>query len=636
MPFSPATRSTARRHPAAAAPDVAPVRRVPRCVACWGCSHSRWLLSGSGAGHRGTNPQTLRHTGTARTSPETDEVRSQLAFDDGEHLSGAGRSRTPRRWGALSRQQRSSAPAVHAVSAATCSGWRHLGRLDGHLVVADVLLPDLSADSLWSWSWWPPSAACSAWSSVRSWWRRPPGSAGRGRPAGTPRAGRGHLPRHARGPRDQHHVHGRRAGELDHRRRRHPGRLRRLGRHRRRAHQRARPALADPCGRAGRGGRRGVRPARRRPFPVLRWAVQSGGVPTIRRWLSSGDYQLSEWTPQLPCTTPASQLGILHGTVLGSRRSGGSTGSSGGCWSPTGRRTPRSWRTGPATGAACSPRTACRSPIFSGDASRSMLTMSRLGAARRSPETRRAMAWFLATPSGFARSPTRTVAEVVKERWQARQQDLQRSSRGGRLDLRAPPCGQQRPPPRPQHRPGGRRDAARHQGRLRRLRGLRRDRPPRRHVPARVAGRPRRARPRARAARADRRAGGPPLPHRRPLRPRPVPGPAVRGPTTGRTCPRSVPVSRRRRSAPTRRRSRGGAAPGLSSRTWAPGGRGARGRPRRARMRRRLGSGHAQPTHEEDVVVLGSGQPRAPLRARPGPADPGRPGAALAAAAARA
>ena len=26
---------------------------------------------------------------------------------------------------------------------------------------------------------------------------------------------------------------------------------------------------------------------------------------------------LREWTAQLPCTTPASQLGILHGTVAG-------------------------------------------------------------------------------------------------------------------------------------------------------------------------------------------------------------------------------------------------------------------------------------------------------------------------------
>ena len=45
------------------------------------------------------------------------------------------------------------------------------------------------------------------------------------------------------------------------------------------------------------------------PYPVLRWAVQAGGVPTIRRWLVSGDYVLREWTPQLPCTTPARRDG---------------------------------------------------------------------------------------------------------------------------------------------------------------------------------------------------------------------------------------------------------------------------------------------------------------------------------------
>src|SRR4051794_5561731 len=52
-------------------------------------------------------------------------------------------------------------------------------------------------------------------------------------------------------------------------------------------------------------------------FPVLQWAIQAGGVPTLRRWITSGDYLLREWRAQLPCTTPASQLGILHGTVDG-------------------------------------------------------------------------------------------------------------------------------------------------------------------------------------------------------------------------------------------------------------------------------------------------------------------------------
>ena len=60
-------------------------------------------------------------------------------------------------------------------------------------------------------------------------------------------------------------------------------------------------------------------------FPVLRWAIQAGGVPTMRRWVTSGDYVLQEWTAQLPCTTPASQLGILLARWRGFRPFAGTT-----------------------------------------------------------------------------------------------------------------------------------------------------------------------------------------------------------------------------------------------------------------------------------------------------------------------
>ena len=77
------------------------------------------------------------------------------------------------------------------------------------------------------------------------------------------------------------------------------------------------------------------------PFPVLQWAVRSGAVPNIRRWLTSANYVFREWTPQLPCTTPASHFGILHGTSDGVPAfRGGSTARSTGCSSPTVRPTP--------------------------------------------------------------------------------------------------------------------------------------------------------------------------------------------------------------------------------------------------------------------------------------------------------
>jgi hypothetical protein len=54
-----------------------------------------------------------------------------------------------------------------------------------------------------------------------------------------------------------------------------------------------------------------------------------------------------------------------------------------------------------------------------------MLTMSRLGAARGSAAARHTFAWFLTDPNGFTRAVVRTVAAIMKERWQAaRQQRL--------------------------------------------------------------------------------------------------------------------------------------------------------------------------------------------------------------------
>jgi hypothetical protein len=158
-------------------------------------------------------------------------------------------------------------------------------------------------------------------------------------------------------------------------------------------------------------------------FPVLRWAIQAGGVPTLRRWVTSGDYVLREWTAQLPCTTPASQLGILHGTIAGV---------------PAFRWYDRELgrvliANRPGDAAVIEQRATtgrglladgglALGNLFTGDAPRAILTMSRLGAGRGSPAARRTFAWFLANPHGFTRSLIRTVAEVMKERWQAARQ----------------------------------------------------------------------------------------------------------------------------------------------------------------------------------------------------------------------
>jgi hypothetical protein len=159
------------------------------------------------------------------------------------------------------------------------------------------------------------------------------------------------------------------------------------------------------------------------PFPVLQWAVQSGAVPTIRGWLASGKYVARPWTPQLPCTTPASQLGILHGTVEGipafrwyDRELGRVLVAN----RPADARVIEE-RASNGSGLLHDGGVSI-SNLFTGDAPRSLMSMSRVEAQRGSTQTRRTFAWFLASPSGFMRSLTRTVAEIVKERWQARRQ----------------------------------------------------------------------------------------------------------------------------------------------------------------------------------------------------------------------
>ena len=52
-------------------------------------------------------------------------------------------------------------------------------------------------------------------------------------------------------------------------------------------------------------------------FPVMQWVLQSGTMPTLRRWLDNGSHAVHEWIVQVPCTTPASQQAILQGSADG-------------------------------------------------------------------------------------------------------------------------------------------------------------------------------------------------------------------------------------------------------------------------------------------------------------------------------
>jgi uncharacterized membrane protein YvlD (DUF360 family) len=177
--------------------------------------------------------------------------------------------------------------------------------------------------------------------------------------------------------------------------------------------------------------------------PLLRWAIQTGNLPNIGRWLRVRSHRLSAWHTGLPATTPAAQAGILHGDV----------------------------RTVPAfrwyekqTGrlmVANRPRDAAEiehrlsdgqgllryggvsiSNVFSGDAPATLFTISRATLPGRSS---RGYAEFMTSPYGFARAIVLGLGRVLKELHQARAQRLRdvrpRVSRSGAFLVLRPLAG---------------------------------------------------------------------------------------------------------------------------------------------------------------------------------------------------
>jgi uncharacterized membrane protein YvlD (DUF360 family) len=159
------------------------------------------------------------------------------------------------------------------------------------------------------------------------------------------------------------------------------------------------------------------------PFPVLRWKLLAATLPTMGRWIREGGYRLVEWTPVLPPTTPASQLGILHGRIEGvpafrwyDRALGRVLVSNRAADAAEIERRASDGRGLLADGGVSI------SNLFSGDAARSVLTMSKIELARGSADARRRAAWYLARPDGFAGSLAGAVAEIARERFESRRQ----------------------------------------------------------------------------------------------------------------------------------------------------------------------------------------------------------------------
>jgi hypothetical protein len=143
-------------------------------------------------------------------------------------------------------------------------------------------------------------------------------------------------------------------------------------------------------------------------------------MPTLRRWVDSGTHVAHEWTVQMPCTTPASQQAILQGTAAGvpafrwyDRELGRVLVSN----RPKDAAIIES-RVSTGRGLLADDGVSI-SNLFTGDAPKAAMTMSRMEVSRGTRRTRTVVARFLLRPDGLFRSLTRTFAEITRERFQA-------------------------------------------------------------------------------------------------------------------------------------------------------------------------------------------------------------------------
>ena len=179
---------------------------------------------------------------------------------------------------------------------------------------------------------------------------------------------------------------------------------------------------------------------------VLEFAVRTGLMPTLARWLRRGSHRVVPWECALPSQTSASQAGLLYGDnfdipafrwyekdarrLMVSNRPADAAEIS--------RRLSRGR-------GLLSPEGSSVSNLLSGDAERSALTISALGVPeRRGLRSADVLAYFL-DPYTVSRALLMSVWEILVELWQAHRaqvRDVQpRIDRGGAFPvLRAVAC----------------------------------------------------------------------------------------------------------------------------------------------------------------------------------------------------
>ena len=159
--------------------------------------------------------------------------------------------------------------------------------------------------------------------------------------------------------------------------------------------------------------------------PILRNAIRVGLTPRMARWVRSGRYRLVEWECAPPSQTSASQAGLLHGNNDGipafrwyEKDAGRLMVSNHPADAAEVERRLSNGR------GLLSPGGTSIGNLFSGDAPRSLFTMSRMTGVRGAVDVDAFSLYFI-EPAAFIRTAVLTVGEVIKELLESRRQRVQ-------------------------------------------------------------------------------------------------------------------------------------------------------------------------------------------------------------------
>jgi uncharacterized membrane protein YvlD (DUF360 family) len=159
--------------------------------------------------------------------------------------------------------------------------------------------------------------------------------------------------------------------------------------------------------------------------PVLEAQLRAGRLPTLSRWLASGEMRLTSWEARLPSQTSASQAGVLHGN---------NDGIPGFRWWDKDRQhlmvsnhpvDARDMMRRVSDGNGLLARGgASIGNLLSGDATRSFLTAATIDDPAKEVARSHVLDWFFVSPYSVVRWIALSLGEVAKEIVQARRERL--------------------------------------------------------------------------------------------------------------------------------------------------------------------------------------------------------------------